>query len=152
MDTNSVWDFLSSISIGTMVAWIVVILAIFAAISVGAIKLYKIFDKYRTIKDRNEEQRKTIEKHEKMFTEVNESLKQITTALEEQRAVNYRQLRYSIVRLCDDAIADGKISAGKLKSLEEMYKEYTDIFHGNGYVKTMVKKTRSLPVVGKLDE
>lgn len=151
MDTNSVWNLLSSIPIGTVVAWIVVVLAIIAAICAGAIKLYKIFDKYRKTKDRNEEQRKTIEKHEKMFSEVNESLKQITVSLEEQKAVNLRQLRYSIVRLCDDAVANQKISAGKLRALEEMYDEYTNIFQGNGYVKTMVVKARTLPVEGKLD-
>lgn len=32
-----------------------------------------------------------------------------------------------------------------------MFEEYTTIFHGNGYVKTMVYKVRELPVKGKLD-
>ena len=39
-----------------------------------------------------------------------------------------------------------------LRSLEELYEEYTRIFNGNGYVKTLVMKVRALPVVGVLDE
>ena len=151
MDTNSVWDFLSSISIGTVAAWVIVICAVIAAIGTGAIKIYKIFDKYRTTKEKDKEESETIQRHEKVLAEVNESLKEIKVSLEEQKAVNLRQLRYSIVRLCDDAIAEKKISAGKLKALEEMYDEYTNIFHGNGYVKTMVGKARKMPVEGKID-
>ncbi len=33
-----------------------------------------------------------------------------------------------------------------------MYDEYTEIFHGNGYVKTLVMRVRELPIIGKLDE
>ena len=36
--------------------------------------------------------------------------------------------------------------------LKQMFEEYTKVFHANGYVKTLVMKTRQLPVVGKLDE
>ena len=151
MDTNSVWSLLSSISIGTVAAWVIVICAVIAAMCTGAVKIYKIFDKYRATKEKDKKESETIQKHEKVLAEVNESLKEIKFSLEEQKAVNLRQLRYSIVSLCDDAIADGKISAGKLKALEEMYDEYVNIFHGNGYVKTMVVKTRKLPVEGRID-
>lgn len=152
MDTNSVWDLLSSIPIGTVVAWIVVIFAIITAICTGTIKLYKVFTKYKKIKDENEEQKKLLEEHGNVLKEVNDSLKTIKESLDEQKEVNLKQIRYTIVHTCDEAIHDGEISAGKLRSLEEMYEEYVEIFHGNGYVKTLVKKVRELPVVGKLDE
>ena len=46
MDTKSVWDLLSSIPIGTIVAWISVICAIIVALCTGTIKLYKVFTKH----------------------------------------------------------------------------------------------------------
>ena len=46
----------------------------------------------------------------------------------------------------------GEISINKLRSLEEMYEEYVEIFHGNGYVKTLMERVRKLPIVGKLDD
>ena len=152
MDGSSVWEFLSSIPTGTVVAWIAAISTIIALICTGAIKLYKIFVKYTKLKDKNEEQKRLIEQHDKILSELNDSLKKITLSLEEQKEVNLKQTRHAIVHTCDDAIAKGEISAGKLRSLEEMYQEYVDIFHGNGYVKTLMFKVRDLPVNGKLDE
>ena len=49
-------------------------------------------------------------------------------------------------------IHKGEISINKLRSLEEMYDEYVKIFHGNGYVKTLVIRVRKLKIVGKIDE
>ena len=79
-------------------------------------------------------------------------MKDIKKSLDEQKEVNLKQVRYNIVHACDDAISAGAISAGKLRSIEEMYEEYTSIFHGNGYVKTMVLKARQLPISRQLDE
>lgn len=152
MDTNSVWVFLSQVSIGTVVAWVIVIFTIIAVICAGTIKLYNVFVKYQKLKDENENQKKTIEKHDKILIDLDESLKKINISMEEQKEVNLKQLRHTIVHTCDDALAEGAITAGKLKSMEEMYEEYINIFHGNGYVKTMVQKVRTLPVRGQLDE
>jgi len=33
-----------------------------------------------------------------------------------------------------------------------MYDEYVEIFHGNGYVKTLVTRVRKLKIIGKLDD
>lgn len=152
MDTKSVWDLLSSIPIGTVLAWVFVIAAIATFLCTGTIKLYKVFTKYKKVKDENEKQKSLLDKHDKALEDINESLKRITEALEEQKEVNLKQIRHEIVHTCDDAISAGKISASKLRSLEEMYEEYIDVFHGNGYVKTLVCKVRTLPVVGRLDE
>ena len=43
---------------------------------------------------------------------------------------------------CEDALERGEMSTNKLQSLEEMYEEYTDLFHGNGYVKTLMTRVR----------
>lgn len=152
MDTKSIWDLLSGISIGTVVAWLFVISTIIAVICASTIKLYNIFIKYKKIKDENEKQKDLLEKHDKALSEINDSLKKINEALSEQKEVNLKQIRHEIVHTCDDAISQKSISAGKLRSLEEMYEEYIDVFNGNGYVKTLMHKVRTLPVIGKLDE
>lgn len=152
MDTKSVWNLLSGIPIGTIVAWIIVIGVIIGTLCTGTIKLYKVFTKYKSLKDRNEEQTKQIEGHDEVLKQVKDSLKDIKKSLDEQKEVNLKQVRYNIVHACDDAISAGAISAGKLRSIEEMYEEYTSIFHGNGYVKTMVLKARQLPISRQLDE
>jgi len=152
MDTQSIWDLLSGIPIGTLVAWIIVIFAIISVLCTVTIRLYKIFEKYKEVKDKNEKQEKIIEGHEKTLEEIEKSLVSIKKSLDEQKEVNLKQIRHTIVHTCEDAIDKGEISINKLQSLEEMFDEYTEIFHGNGYVKTLVKKVRELPVVGNFDE
>lgn len=152
MDTQSIWDLLSGIPIGTLVAWIIVIFAIISILCTVTIRLYKIFEKYKEVKDKNEKQEKIIEGHEKTLEEIEKSLVSIKKSLDEQKEVNLKQIRHTIVHTCEDAIDKGEISINKLQSLEEMFDEYTEIFHGNGYVKTLVKKVRELPVVGNFDE
>ena len=152
MDTKSVWDLLSSIPIGTIVAWIVVICAIITALCTGTIKFYKIFTKYKEMKDKDKKQTEVIENHEKILCEIDKSLKTMNKSLDEQKEVNLKQIRHTIIHTCEDALEKGEISINKLRSLEEMYDEYVDIFHGNGYVKTLVMRVRKLKIVGKLDD
>ena len=152
MDTKSVWDLLSSIPIGTIVAWIVVICAIITALCTGTIKLYKIFTKYKEMKDKDKKQTEVIENHEKILCEIDKSLKTMNKSLDEQKEVNLKQIRHTIVHTCEDALEKGEISINKLRSLEEMDDEYVDIFHGNGYVKTLIIRVRKLKIVGKLDD
>lgn len=152
MDTQSIWDLLSSIPIGTVVAWVIVICAIISALCAGTIKLYKAFEKYKEVKDKNKKQEKIIEVHEKTIEEIGKALMEIKKSLDEQKEVNLKQIRHTIVHTCEDALDKGEISINKLRSLEEMYDEYIEIFHGNGYVKTLVARVRELPIIGKLDE
>lgn len=152
MDNQSAIDTLSSISVGQIIAWFSVISAIITAICTGTIKLYKVFAKYREAKDKNEKQEKIIESHETTLEEIDKTLQEIKKSLEEQKDVNLKQVRHTIVHTCEDALDRGEISINKLRSLEEMYEEYIDIFHGNGYVKTLVEKVRQLKVVGKVDD
>ena len=152
MDTQSVWEVLAYIPIGTIVSWGIVIVAIIGALVAGATKLFGVFTKYKEYKEKNENLEETLKEHDKTLNEINDSLKKITTSLEEQKEVNFKQIRYSIAHACDDALAANCISAGKLRSLEEMFEEYQDVFHGNGYIKTLMIKVRKLPVVGQLDE
>ncbi len=152
MDTQSVWGVLANIPVGTIVSWIAVIFAIIAAFCTVAIKLYKVFEKYHSLKDENLEQKHILTEHDDAIEDIKVSLEQIRDSLSEQKDVNLKQIRHTIVHDCDEAIALDFITAGKLRSLEELYQEYIDIFHGNGYVKTLIQKVRKLPVVAKLDE
>lgn len=152
MDTKPVWELLSSIPIGTLIAWIVVIVAIITALCTGTIKLYKAFTKYKEIKDKEQKQEETIANHESTLKEIDDVLKDIKKSLDEQKEVNLKQVRHTIVHTCEDALDKGEISINKLRSLEEMYDEYVDIFHANGYVKTLVMRVRKLRIVGKLDD
>ena len=149
MDTQPIWDSLSGITIGQIVAWVTVILAIISALCTATIKLYKVFTKYRDMKDKEEKQETIIETHDKTLNEIKDSLQEIKQSLIEQKEVNLKQTRHTIVHTCEDCLEKGEISINKLRSLEEMYSEYVDVFHGNGYVKTLVERTRALKIVGK---
>lgn len=149
MDTQPVWESLSSISIGQVVAWIIVICAIISAICAGTIKLYKIFTKYSSIKEKEKKQESIIETHDKTLEEIKDSLQEIKDSLNEQKEVNLKQLRHTIVQTCEECLDKGEISINRLRSLEEMYAEYINIFHANGYVKVLVERTRTLKIVGR---
>lgn len=152
MDTKSVWDFLSGISVGQIVAWASVLIAIITALCAGTIKLYKVFTKYEEIKRKDREEQKIIENHDAILKKIEDILKDIQASLAEQKEVILKQIRYTIVHTCEDALEKGEISSSKLNSLEEMYEEYVDIFHGNGYVKTLITKVRKeVKIVGKYD-
>ena len=152
VDTAPVWSVLFGLTIGQVVTWVLVIAAIISGIVAATIKLYKAFSKVKALKDADADKTETLQKHDQMMDKICNRLGDIQKALDEQKEVNLKQVRYQIVHTCDDALDAGFITAGKLKSLEELFEEYTEVFHGNGYVKTLMKKTRMLPVRGKLDE
>lgn len=149
MDTQPIWDSLSGITIGQIVACITVILAIISALCTATIKLYKVFTKYRDMKDKEQKQETIIETHDKTLTEIKDSLQDIKNSLNEQKDVNLKQLRHTIVQTCEDCLEKGEISINRLRSLEEMYSEYVDVFHANGYVKILVERVRTLKIVGR---
>lgn len=151
-DQEQIWEMLANISIGRVAAWIVVIGSIIVAICVATIKLYKVFEKYKGLKDKAAKQEKIIENHETTLKEIDASLQDIKSAFAEIRDVNLKQLRHVIVQTCETALERGWISCNELESLEEMYAEYVDVFHGNGYVKTLVMRVRKLKIVGKIEE
>ena len=115
MDTESIWDLLSSIPIGTIVAWIVVICAIITVLCTGAIKLYKVFTKYKEMKDKDLKQTEVIINHDNTLREIEKSLQSINKSLEEQKEVNLKQIRHTIVHTCEEALEKGEISINKLR-------------------------------------
>jgi len=153
MDTKDVWEVLAQIPIGVLVAWVLVIITLIATIIAGIVRLYKVFTKVREVQDENEKYKAKIDGQEEKLDKILDDLNQIKKDLDEQKDVNFKQVRYNIVHTCDNAIAKGEISAGKLRSLEEMYEEYTDVFHGNQYVSTLMHKVRKdCKIVRPLDD
>ena len=61
-------------------------------------------------------------------------------------------MRHDIVQAGENAIANESITIRQFRALEELYEVYHDERHGNGYVSTLMKKVRDLPIIGKLDD
>ena len=152
MNTDDVINILSSISIGTIISWIMVIASIIGSIGFLFIEVYKAFEKSQQIKDENDLFKNMVKDHDTQLKTIIEKLDNISLSMEEQNRLNLKNLRHSIVRAGEEAISDGEISIRKLKSLEEMYDEYSNKYHANGYVKTLMNKVRQLEVIGALDE
>lgn len=146
------WNMLAEIPIGTVVGWVIVIGAIIAGICTGTIKLYSIFTKYRALKDKASEKDQLLKEHEEELKQINSKLDNIAASLAQQQEVNLKQIRHTIVSICNNALDKKEITASMLKVLEEMFEEYQDVFHANGYVKTLVMKVRKLPVHGIVDD
>lgn len=152
MDTQSVWDVLSSIPVGTVMAWIGVICAIIAAICTGAVKLYKVFEKYKGYKEEDEAQKELLKKHDEVLDDINQSLTAIKNSMETQKVINKKRLRYEITKLCNRALSEQRVTLSILKSIEEMFEDYVRVYDGNSWVNTLVSKVRKLPVIEDLDE
>lgn len=151
METSDVIRTLSSISIGTIIAWGAVIVGIITAIITVTIKLYKIFDKTHKMKEENLEFRQMVKKHEEQLGLINEKLSSIQENLSKRDEIDLKNMRYQIVRAGEEYVSIGQVTIRQLRSLEELFEEYHNR-HGNSYVTTLMRKVRSLPVIGKLDE
>ena len=152
METKDVIQFLSSIPIGTIIAWVAVFIAIVTAVTTTTIKLYKVFEKTHKIKEENDVFHKLVREHDKELKNIAEKLNCIQKKLEENEKVELRKLRYSIVRAGEEYVSTGSITIRQLKALEELFEEYHQDKHANGYVTTLMRKVRALPVIGRLDE
>jgi hypothetical protein len=99
------------------------------------------------LKDKNEAKEKLIKDLIEKEDETRTLLRGIQKSLNEQREVNYKQLKYFIVSGCIEAInIKGYVTSEQLKSLEEMFEEYEHIYHGNGYVKGLMIRVRKLDI------
>lgn len=151
METSDVIRTLSSIPVGTIIAWGAVIVGIITAIITVTIKLYKIFDKTHKMKEENLEFRQMVKKHEEQLGLINEKLSSIQENLSKRDEIDLKNMRYQIVRAGEEYVSVGQVTIRQLRSLEELFEEYHNR-HGNSYVTTLMRKVRSLPVIGKLDE
>ena len=152
MNANDVTETLLQIPVGTYIAWICVIFAIISALVGGIVYMYKMFSKYRAVKDEDDSFKELVKKHDRQLEQILAKLDAINETLEEKKVSDLKKLRHSIVRAGEEAIDNECISIRRLKSLEELFEEYEQKYHANGYVKTLMVKVRALRVIGKLDE
>lgn len=167
MNTESVWETLGKIPIGVLITWIIVISIIGGVICGGVMKLYRLFSKFRKKKEeydslqngicRHDERMDNIEKkYDDRIDSLEKKMDNVIDILNKQNEEKRIEMRHSIVRAGEEALAEGRISVRKWKALHEMY----DMYHtpdehgvrGNGYVTTLIKKVDALPIEGKLDE
>lgn len=146
MDTESVIETLTNISVGTVLAWVIVIGMIITAIATSTVKIYKLFDNYRDKQEEAEQYKADLKHFRDQQNDFAQSLKNITDSLELQKQSALKQLRFSIVQTCETALHNGEITMAQLKLIDELYDDYDHIWHKNGYVKTVVTKARKLPV------
>lgn len=99
-----------------------------------------------------EESKKIRNNYDSKMDAVDAKLDMILARMNKQDQLDLKKLRHSIIRAGEDAIEKGQISIRSLKSLTEMFEEYTNTYHGNSYVSTLMTKVNLLPVIGKLDE
>ena len=152
MEVTSIWQMLSDIKIGTLIAWTIVIIAIFTTVTRGIKNVYAFISKYKEMKEMNEKQSKTLDEHEKNFAEIKDSLAKISKSLDEQKTINLKYTRHVLVDGCCTAIIAGNIQNEQLASLEEIYDEYRTVFNGNAYVGGLMERVRALPIVLSKDE
>jgi len=146
-DTKSVWELLSTIPIGTIVAWVIVIGAIITTLVVGASKLYKVFTKYRDFEDEHKNKDNQIQTLIEGMNDIKKDIGEMKDTMREQQEVNFKQLKNTIITNCNDALKKKGITSEQLKFLEENYSDYENIFNGNSYVKGLMIKVRELPII-----
>ena len=148
MTQNDVIELLSSISIGTIIAWIVA-----TAIGVCFIKLYKLFEKTHIVKEENNDLKQMVKDHDEAMKEIRQELSDIKETLAEQDKTTLKSMRHDIIKTAESAIVRGTISIREYRSLYELYEDYHDERHGNGYVTSLMKKLDcNVRIIGKLDE
>ena len=97
MNTDDVINILSSISIGTIISWIMVIASIIGSIGFLCIKVYKAFEKSQQIKDENDLFKNMVKDHDTQLKTIIEKLDNISLSMEGQNRLNLKNLRHSIL-------------------------------------------------------
>lgn len=155
MDTEQAVAMIAAIPIGTIITWTGLILAGFAAVGAAAIKLYKLFEQYKAVKDEKENLKKTVEKHESKLVEVDQKLETIINMLNSQNETTIKQLRSDLVRDGERYLVEKKMTIREWKSFIERYGEYhdPDKFDQNSYVESLKNRLeREVEIIGSLDE
>lgn len=152
MNKSDVIEYLSSIQIGTIIAWVLVIAMIVGVIVLGIKKLYKIFEASHKYKAESDAMKKMVQNHEAQLGVISNQLTNIQDSLDRQDKVELKCMRHDIVQAGENALANNSITIRQFRALEELYESYHNERNGNGYVSTLMKKVRDLPVIGKLDD
>ena len=152
MDHTEVINTISQIPVGTIVAWGGVIIGLIVAITAGIVRLYKVFGKFKKEQDAHDQHVQLLLKHEEVLDEIHDDIKKVAEKIDTEADVHMRSLKHTITSKCNRAIKDGEILMSELRSIEEIYDDYSNIYHGNSWAHVLVEKARKLPIIYDLDD
>ena len=127
---------LSNVSVGTVVMYTIAILFIGGMI-------YKFLEKYRVLRNTNDDKDKTIKKHseeinalgekiDKVTVKVDDCIRGIDTLKSEATAREARRLRKGILQFADDLRGGRKPSLDMYKEIFQSNREYLEIINKTG--------------------
>lgn len=164
MDSEAIIKWLSSISVGTIVAVITAIGAVGLGIWKAISAIIHLYNNYEAIKEERDLLKQKVEDHDREIGEIKtqfdgaiggitQQLAEIKSALDEQRETKIKELRHQITVAAETALANGTMTVREWTSLHEMVDIYVDKYHQNWYVKPLIAKVdRDVHVIGQLDE
>lgn len=164
MDTETVLNWLSNISVGTIIAVVTAIGIIGAGIWKVISMIIHLHDSYTEIREERDQLKQKVEDHDRELEDIKgqfagaiegitQQLSEIKFALDEQRETKIKELRHQITVAAETALANGKMTVREWTSLHEMVDEYVNKYHQNWYVKPLIAKVdQDVHVIGRLDE
>lgn len=164
MNTEAILNWLSGLSIGTVIA----VLSAIGAIGLGVWKsvsaIISLYKSYTDIREERDKLKQKVEDHDREISDIKgqfatavdgitQQLSEIKSALDEQRETKIKELRHQITMVAESALANGAMTVREWTSLHEMVDEYVDKYHQNWYVKPLIAKVdRDVHVIGRIDE
>ncbi len=164
MDTETVLNWLSNISIGTIIAVVTAIGIIGVGIWKVISMIIHLHDSYTEIREERDQLKQKVEDHDRELEDIKgqfagaiegitQQLSEIKFALDEQRETKIKELRHQITVAAETALANGTMTVREWTSLHEMVDEYVNKYHQNWYVKPLIAKVdQDVHVIGRLDE
>jgi len=151
VNADGIFTQISNITIGQVVAFGAVVVSIITAASSAWVKVSKFIRKYNEGKDEKTELEKTVKEHSVKIDNIEKLLGEVKTSMDEQKEREIKRLRHDLVSACESAINDGFITVSRLCSIEDMYDDYKNQFHKNGYTKTLMCKVRNLKIINNVE-
>lgn len=164
MDTETILNWLSGISVGTIIALVTAVGIIGAGVWKVVSMIIHLHDSYTEIREERDQLKQKVEDHGRELEDIKgqfvcaiegitQQLSEIKSALDEQRETKIKELRHQITVAAETALANGTMTVREWTSLHEMVDEYVNKYHQNWYVKPLIAKVdRDVHVIGRLDE
>ena len=164
MDTETILNWLSSISVGTIIALVTAAGIIGAGVWKVVSMIIHLHDSYTEIREERDQLKQKVEDHGRELEDIKgqfvcaiegitQQLSEIKSALDEQRETKIKELRHQITVAAETALANGTMTVREWTSLHEMVDEYVNKYHQNWYVKPLIAKVdQDVHVIGRLDE
>lgn len=164
MDAETILNWLSDLSVGTIIA----VVSTVGIVGVGIWKVVSmiihLYNSYTEVRDERDQLKQKVEDHDREIDDlkgqftgaikgITQQLSEIKSALDEQRETKIKELRHQITVAAEAALANTTMTVREWTSLHEIVDEYVNKYHQNWYVKPLIAKVdRDVHVVGRLDE